>query len=194
MLKSSKRSGLQIASFVQIAHAEVCKVSRYVGIAATITLMVWLFTAVPSHADTFQYSVVDTINSVSFTFTVTETSLASSGVVTTGFSNVSVPAGDTLAGFAWNSAAGGTCFGASSPGSACADYQLNVSGGGGETVTGAFSSGSFLSPGTYTSTTNGSSYTVTITDLTAVPEPSSVMLLGSGALGLVGVIRRKLRV
>jgi len=58
-----------------------------------------------------------------------------------------------------------------------------------------FPAGAFLSAGTFIGTaTTGEAAFVTITDLgvTVTPEPSSLMLLGCGALGLLGVMRRNL--
>jgi hypothetical protein len=52
-----------------------------------------------------------------------------------------------------------------------------------ENTTGAIPSESFTLTGTTTTTTTTTSTT---------PEPSSIMLLGSGVLGLAGVLRRKL--
>jgi hypothetical protein len=55
-------------------------------------------------------------------------------------------------------------------------------------------SGLGLAPGTYVWTWgsgNADSLTVIIPG-SAVPEPSSLLLLGSGALGLLGVVRRKI--
>jgi hypothetical protein len=52
-----------------------------------------------------------------------------------------------------------------------------------------FTDGSMESFGTHTSLIYGEPGTLTIS--TAVPEPSSILLLGTGALGLFGPIRRK---
>jgi PEP-CTERM motif len=52
--------------------------------------------------------------------------------------------------------------------------------------------GSFLGPGTYTDTL-GAGATLTITDITAVPEPSSRLLLGTGLLGLGLMVKRHIR-
>jgi hypothetical protein len=57
-----------------------------------------------------------------------------------------------------------------------------------ENEVGTIPSESFTVLGTSASTTTGTSTTTTGT----VPEPSSIMLLGSGIVGLVGMLRRKL--
>jgi len=63
------------------------------------------------------------------------------------------------------------------------------------TYTGTFGTSSFaptFTPGVYTGVDQSDpSDTVTVT-ITPTPEPNSVALLGTGMLGLVGIIRRKL--
>jgi hypothetical protein len=63
------------------------------------------------------------------------------------------------------------------------------------TYTGTFGTSSFaptFTPGVYTGVDGGDpSDTVTVT-ITPTPEPSSLALFGTGMLGLVGMIRRKL--
>jgi hypothetical protein len=174
---------------------------RYFGFAATLvmTLIVSFVTPVLAHADVYQYAVTDPELGINFTFD--ESSLASSGTVTSGFTSVTVPAGHTLVGFGWNSVAGGPCnsgaIGSTAfQGFACAGDTLQALPNLNTTDVLLFAAGSFLSTGTFTAT-NLSGYTVTITDLSssvpsAVPEPSSLFLLGTGALGFFGPIRRKL--
>ena len=56
-----------------------------------------------------------------------------------------------------------------------------------------FPDGAFSTPGVYSSRFYPNrSATLTVTETAAVPEPSSLLLLGSGFAGLAGVIRPKL--
>ena len=124
-------------------------------------------------ADTFQF--VDTTpagplfgGNITIEFTITAPSLPSSGHVTSITTSYS-----PIDGFAWNSAASGTCFGLSFPGDACTgiDQSAGLTQG-----ANGFPAGSFLSPGTYISVFGGE--TLVITDLSTVPEPSSLLFLG----------------
>jgi PEP-CTERM motif-containing protein len=94
----------------------------------------------------------------------------------------------TIADFQWNSAAGGQCIIVSIGGSGCAGYMITNT----AWAAFAFVPGSFLGPGTYTDTL-GAGATLTITDITAVPEPSSLLLLGTGLLGLGLLVKRHIR-
>ena len=146
------------------------------------------------HADTFQYTVLE--GSTMFSFT--EPTLASSGDVTSGFFSVTVPAGDSLTGFSWNSAAGAFCpfsFGGSVAigGLGCTAISLSTGPSSAEGIYAGFTPGSFLAPGVFTSQA-AAAETVTITDI-SVPEPSSITLLALGALalGLGSIYRRTAR-
>jgi hypothetical protein len=151
----------------------------------TLLLLAVSAIAFPSlaSAGSFLYTVTDTYQKASFSFE--ETTLASSGTVTSGFFNVTL--GDTVNGFTWNSASGGTCsigggidtFG----GQACAGDQINSF----APPFFPFAAGSFLSTGTYNSTSGPPEMTVAIQ---AVPEPSAVAVLGSGLLFVAGGLWR----
>lgn len=161
--------------------------NRGFGIAAATAMTAIVFSLVApamAHADTFQYAVT-TVNNVSFTFT--ENSLASSGVVTS-LTIISDPfTSEGTLGFAWNSSSGPCLvFGLGSSVGPCAAVGASS---GVLIAPDSFPSGSFLTTGTF----NGEfgAISVTITDISQVPEPSSAMLFGSGALGLLAAIRRK---
>ena len=138
------------------------------------------FAAPKAHAD-YIYTV--TVGSTQFSFI--EPTIASSGFVDSGLTLIN---GSDATAFQWNSAASAFCFGISSPGDACVGIA-NV--GGGQSIN-FFAAGSFLAVGTYTDIEFGA-VTVNIAQ-TGVPEPSSLLLLGSGVGALFGAVRRKLKV
>jgi len=144
-----------------------------------------------ARADSFQYDFTapsDYSQPINIVFTITAPTLPTFGYVTS--FTVSEPPDFTVTQFGWNTA--NDCFGSSftlQPFS-CAGF-LAITGFGTTTVEDihAFPIGSFLTPGSYT----GFGATMTITDLSGVPEPSSFLLLGFGLLGITSfgaLIRR----
>jgi len=153
---------------------------RLVTLALAIVSLLLL--AAEAKADTYLYDFTAYIvpelgapYTVNIQFDLTATTLPTSGDATS-FTSVTDPDGGTVTDFQWNSTAGGTCEMSSSSGMACAGFKDTVNGIFGT----VFPAGDFLTTGTF----NGDDASLTITDLSTVPEPSSLWFL---ALGLIGV-------
>lgn len=111
----------------------------------------------------------------SFSFIVSGSSIPSSGDVTA----ITQISGSTVNEFSWASSNTCNIGGFLGDANACINYSN------GEGLSTGFTSGSFLADGTYTSLAGD--MTVTISPSLATPEPSSLLLLGTGLLGLMGL-------
>jgi hypothetical protein len=151
---------------------------------AVAAFLVFLVFPNPAKADSFEYTVTSFPDGQTATFT--ESSLASSGDVT---SFLSTTGAQPILEFGWNSAGGDCINGSGTVGTACGGINF----GGGEEQIGSFALGSFLSPGTYQShgLNDFLNMTVTITDVSGVPEPSSLTLMLLG-VGLALVMRKRI--
>lgn len=150
---------------------------------AVTAFLVFLVFPNQAKADSFEYTVTSSTGS---TATFTESSLASSGDVTS-FS--STAGALQILEFAWDSAGLDCIVVVGNGGAACGGINF----AGGEEQFASFPLGSFLSPGTYQgfSLTGFNNMTVTITGISGVPEPSSVVLMLLG-VGLLFVMRKRI--
>ena len=168
----------------------------------TLVAAVLIVMAGNAAASSYTYSfsgegqVTPTLGPVSFSFT--EPSLLTT---TGGFSFTPFTIGTTTFGYGYLSVSGASdcfIFGVSGTSSTSCTVFDSVKANFGGTFTGA------TSPGTYTGgvpgfcNVGGSTSCILLTSVTistastAVPEPSCLMLVGTGALALLGAIRRKL--
>ena len=148
----------------------------------TLIILFLTLCSLAAHAD-YLYTVTVTGFGTPTAFSFTEPTISASGYVNSGFTQIS---GAVVTEFGWTSVAGDPCpltaWHPSFPGYACAGETIEGLTG---SLAGGFDPGSFLAIGTYA----GTFMTVDISP--TVPEPSSMMLLGSGLAGLFGVIRRR---
>jgi len=160
------------------------KISR-IGTLLFLSLSAIAFPSL-ANAGSYLYTVTD--NTINASFSFYETTLDSTGTVTSGFSNVTP--GDTVNAFNWNSPAGSFCaiggIGSGPFPGGCAVDDIYDGTNTHMTYFG-FTAGSFLKTGTYTSN-DPAGLTVNIQ---AIPEPSVLAVLGSGLFFVAGGLWRK---
>lgn len=176
-------------------HRRLSGMTLFVAPVVVLCLTMLLGLSPSAKADTFQYVFTSAPfdGSVNLVFTITAAILPSSGDVTSFTTDTSSFGAGAITEFAWNSASGGLCLGRSFEGEGCAAFEINSN----PNAVGSFgyATGSFLSPGTYTSNPGGG--ILVITDLgtvSGVPEPSSLLLLGCGLFCLQIVARFSSRI
>jgi PEP-CTERM motif len=141
-----------------------------------------LLVAPALRADSFVYTVTE--NLLSFPSFDTQFSFTEPTILTSGDTTAITPvSGSPATEFLWSSTSGGCSVGTSSGAFACILYSN------GSELLGFFPSGSFSAPGTYVSDSGDT--TVTISQVVPTPEPSSLILLGTGCLALIGLRRKR---
>jgi hypothetical protein len=152
---------------------------------AVLALSILAASSLAAHADTYEYdfSAPSFFGSPAVSLSFDEAALLTSDTTITA-ANFLTMTGGPVSSFEINPTSG-DCVGFSG-GSSC--ININFSGG---SILGVEASDAADTTGTF----DYSLGTLTITDLTpsaATPEPSSIALLGTGVLGLAGVVRRRL--
>ena len=137
-----------------------------------------------AYADTYQYTVSVTSGGGSGTFSF-DTSSILTGDTTVQASSLTYSSDPTVVSV-FIDPDGPSCPNGNRGGNACVEFTTN----GGEDFQGF--PNAFTAPGSYNSTYDNLNLTITdlTPPLTATPEPSSIALLGTGLLTLIGTLRR----